>query len=122
MNLIDTHAHLNFQAYKNDADEVISRALDEKIEIIIPSTEQKTSKRALEIAKKYDRGVYAAVGLHPVHLQNQEFEEEGKRIKMKGERFDYDFYRKLAGSQKAVAIGEAGLDYHYLPSVISAAD
>ena len=115
MNLIDTHCHLNFQAYKRDADEVIRRALDAQTELIIPSAEQKTSRRALEIADKYDRGVYTAVGLHPVHLQDQEFEEEGRKIKMKGERFDYNFYKKLAESEKTVAIGEVGLDYYYLP-------
>jgi len=116
MTFIDTHCHLNFQTYKNDADEVIRRALDEQIEIIIPSAEQKTSRRAVEIAEKYDRGVYAAVGLHPVHLQDQEFEEEGRKVKMKGEKFDYDFYKKLAESKKTVAIGEIGLDYFYLPN------
>ncbi|PIR93459.1 hydrolase TatD [Candidatus Falkowbacteria bacterium CG10_big_fil_rev_8_21_14_0_10_43_10] len=112
---IDTHAHLNFQAYAKDVDNVIRRSLDEQIEIIIPSTEQKTSKRAVEIAEKYDCGVYAAIGLHPVHLQDQEFEEEGRKVKMKGERFDYGFYKKLAESKKVVAIGEVGLDYYYLP-------
>ncbi|MDP3900030.1 MAG: TatD family hydrolase [bacterium] len=113
--LIDTHCHLNFQAYTKDVDAVIRRALDQKISLIIPATELKSSKRAVEIARKYEAGVYAAVGLHPVHLQDSEFEEEGKKIKMKGERFDYDSYQRLAQSGKVVAIGEIGLDYHYLP-------
>ncbi|MFA5318552.1 MAG: TatD family hydrolase [Patescibacteria group bacterium] len=113
--LIDTHAHLNFQAYKKDADEVIRRSLDAQTEIIIPSTEQKTSKQAVELANKYETGVYAAIGLHPVHLQNQEFTEEGRKVKMKAEKFDYDFYSRLAENKKVVAIGEVGLDYYYLP-------
>ncbi|MFA6551775.1 MAG: TatD family hydrolase [Patescibacteria group bacterium] len=112
---IDTHCHLNFHAFKDDADEVIRRALDAQTEIIIPSAEQKTSRRALEIAEKYDRGVYAAVGLHPVHLQDQEFEEEGRKVKMKAEKFDYELYARWAETDKTVAIGEVGLDYFYLP-------
>jgi TatD DNase family protein len=116
MNLIDTHCHLNFQAFKDDADEIIRRALDAQTEIIIPASEQKTSRRALEIAGKYERGVYAAVGLHPVHLQDQEFEEEGRKVKMKAERFDYELYARWAEAVKTVAIGEVGLDYYYLPS------
>jgi len=115
MTYIDTHCHLNFQAYKKDVDEVIRRSLDAKTEIIIPSTEQKTSKRAVELANKYETGIYAAIGLHPVHLQNQEFIEEGRKVKMKAEKFDYDFYARLAENKKVIAIGEVGLDYHYLP-------
>ncbi|MFH1326232.1 MAG: TatD family hydrolase [Candidatus Falkowbacteria bacterium] len=115
LRLIDTHCHLNFQTYKKDTDQVIRRAFDEKIEMIIPSTDLKSSQQAVKIAEKYDKGVYAAIGLHPVHLQNQEFEEEGKKIKMKGERFDYDVYKKLLESKKVVAIGEVGLDYYHLP-------
>jgi len=116
MKYIDTHAHLNFQAYREDADKVIRRAFDNDVQIIIPSTDTTTSKKAVELAGKYETGVYAAVGLHPVHLQNQEFTEEGKKVKMKSERFDYDFYSRLAESKKVVAIGEIGLDYHYLPN------
>ena len=74
--LIDTHCHLNFQAYKDDADEVIRRALDNDTVMIIPGADITTSKRAALIAGKYKTGVYAAVGLHPVHLQAQEFVEE----------------------------------------------
>jgi TatD DNase family protein len=114
--LIDTHCHLNFQAYKDDADDVIRRALDSGVQMIIPATEQKTAKRAVAIAEKYESGVYAAIGLHPVHLQNQEFEEEGRKVKMKGERFEREDYARLAASDKVVAIGEVGLDYHYLPA------
>ncbi len=112
--LIDTHAHLNFQAYKKDADQVIRRAFDAKTEIIIPSTDLKSSQQAVKIVEKYDQGVYATIGLHPIHLQNQEFEEEDKKIKMKGERFEYSDYEKMAKLKKIVAIGEIGLDYHYL--------
>ncbi len=113
--LIDTHCHLNFQAFKNDYDEVIRRALDAKTEMIIAGAEYKSSKRAVEIANKYDRGVYAAVGLHPVHLQAREFIEEGSKVKMKAEKFKRQEYERLAGSEKVVAVGETGLDYFYLP-------
>lgn len=113
--LIDTHCHLNFQAYRDDVDAVIRRALAEKISVIIPATELKSAKRAVDIAENYESGVYAAIGLHPVHLQESEFEEEGQMIKMKGERFDYDAYQRLASSAKVVAIGEIGIDYHHLP-------
>lgn len=115
LQLIDTHAHLNFQSFKKDADDVIRRAFDAQTEMIIVGGEFQSSKRAVEFAEKYDKGVYAAVGLHPVHLQDNEFEEEGQKIKMKAEKFDRAEYEKLAKSKKVVAIGEIGLDYRYLP-------
>jgi len=115
MNYVDTHCHLNFQAYKKDVDEIIRRSLDAQTGLIIPSTEQKTSKQAVALANKYETGVYAAIGLHPVHLQNQEFTEEGRKVKMKAEKFDYDFYARLAENKKVIAVGEVGLDYYYLP-------
>jgi len=66
--LIDTHAHLNFNAFKDDADEVIRRSLDNNIWMINVGSQYETSKRAVEIAEKHERGVFASVGLHPIHL------------------------------------------------------
>src|SRR4030042_6204596 len=94
--LIDTHAHVNFNAYKSDTDEVIRRSLDNNIWIINVGSQYSTSKRAVELAEKYKRGVYAAIGLHPIHA------EDG---------FDYEKYKQLAQSPGVVAIGETGLDY-----------
>ncbi|OGF18951.1 hypothetical protein A3G56_01250 [Candidatus Falkowbacteria bacterium RIFCSPLOWO2_12_FULL_45_10] len=114
LQLVDTHCHLNFGAFKDDSDAVIRRALDARTEMIIVGAEHKSSKRAITIATRYDRGVYAAVGLHPVHLQETEFKEEGTKVTTKAESFDRDFYEQLAISPKVVAIGEIGLDYYYL--------
>jgi len=94
--LLDTHAHLNFNAYKSDIDKVIKRCLENEVWIINVGSQSATSKRAVEIAEKYEKGVWAAVGLHPIHAQDD---------------FDAGEHRKLAESKKVVAIGEIGLDY-----------
>ena len=65
--LIDTHTHVNFRAYKDDGDKVIQRALDKKIWLINIGSQYSTSRRAVDYAQKYQKGVYAAVGLHPIH-------------------------------------------------------
>ena len=113
--LIDTHAHVNFRDFKNDAKEVIKRALDENIWMINVGAERKTSERAVEMAEEYGEGVFAAVGLHPSHLieQDVEYEENGETVKYKSkpEEFNHDFYLNLAKNKKVVAIGECGLDY-----------
>ncbi|MFA7088243.1 MAG: TatD family hydrolase [Patescibacteria group bacterium] len=115
---IDTHAHVNFAAFKDDADEVIRRSLDANTWMVLVGSELKTSNRALSYANKYERGVYAAVGLHPVHLEDGPVDtgEEGSQSGFIGraEEFDYGSYEKLAKFEKVVAIGEIGLDYYHL--------
>ena len=95
--LFDTHAHLNFNAYKEDSLEVLQRSLDNGVWMINVGSQYSTSKRAVEMAEKYENGAYAAIGLHPIHLEI--------------EAFDYEKYKELAKSRKVVAVGEAGLDY-----------
>jgi TatD DNase family protein len=111
---IDTHAHVNFSAFKDDLDEVIRRSLDEDTWMINVGSDYKTSKRALEIANKYEKGIYAAVGLHPIHACSGEAEGEDYDVKQKSEEFNYDNYEKLAKFEKVVAIGEIGLDYYHI--------
>lgn len=117
--LIDTHAHVNFAAYKDDADAVIQRALKKNIWLVNVGSQYSTSRRAVQYAEKYPEGVYAAIGLHPIQLKHgcfvyldpQELTET--EIKTTGEEFDYARYLDLARHPKVVAIGEVGLDYHH---------
>ena len=114
--LIDTHTHVNFNDFKSDSKEVIKRALDENIWMINVGAEKKTSERAVKMAEEYKEGVYAAIGLHPSHLVEQDVEykenEEIVKYKSKPEEFDYGFYLNLAKNKKVVGIGECGLDYY----------
>ncbi len=112
--LIDYHAHVNFNAYRNDADEVVERALDAGVVMILVGSQIDTSRRAVEMATRYERGVYAAVGLHPVHLEQMEIDEEEEHFATRAEVFDTAAYRALATHPKTVAIGEFGLDYFHL--------
>ena len=122
LKLIDTHCHVNFSAYKDDMDAVIGRSLDEGIGMIIVGTQSDTSRRAVEVAEKYD-GVWASIGLHPSHLHKQEFHDVGEfdSVKTRTEFFDPEFYRQLASHPKVMAIGEFGLDYYHLPPDIDEA-
>ena len=117
--LIDTHCHLNFKDFKDDADEVIRRTLDGETALILVGAEIKTSRRAVEYANKYQDGVYAAIGLHPIHLENvlaENHDENGDyKFVTHAEEFDYDTYFNLVKeNKKVVAIGEIGLDYFHV--------
>jgi len=117
--LIDTHAHVNFVAYKNDGDQVVNRALANNIWIINSGSQNETSRRAVEYANKFPQGVYATIALHPIHLRTEKVvevldEQEALDFETKEEKFDYNFYKNLAMDPKVVAIGETGLDYYHL--------
>ena len=112
----DAHSHPNFAAFAQDRDEVIKRALKSGVFMNVVGTQKDTSKSALELAEKYE-GVYATVGLHPIHTgksfhDKDEIGEGGKEFTSRGEEFDYEYYKKLASHRKVVAIGECGLDYY----------
>jgi len=112
--LIDTHSHLNFNAYSQDRDEVIKRSLGNETWMINIGSQPETSKQAVELANQYEEGVYAAVGLHPIHTWCCQVDEEETSFKSRALDFDYDFYKSLASDKKVVGIGECGLDYFRL--------
>jgi TatD DNase family protein len=116
---IDIHAHVNFEAFKEDREEVIKRSLEANTWMINVGTQKDTSQSAVELANKFEKGVYAIVGLHPVHTDKsfhdeKEIGEGGKEFTSHGEVFDFEFYKNLAQDEKVVAIGECGLDFYRL--------
>ncbi|MFA6301086.1 MAG: TatD family hydrolase [Candidatus Paceibacterota bacterium] len=114
---IDIHSHVNFKVFDEDRDEVIKRALGGDTWVINAGTQIDTSKKAVEMAHQYKEGVYAAIGLHPIHTSasyhdEKELGEGGKEFASRGEIFDKNVYRELLKDIKVVAIGECGLDYY----------
>src|SRR2546428_8454507 len=107
--LIETHAHLDYPDFANDFDDVLNRANEAGVtRIITIGTSVESSRRAIELAEKYPN-IYAAIGVHPSFA----LESNDDVITP---------LRELAKSPRVVAIGEAGLDYHDLPSIELAKD
>lgn len=118
--LIDTHAHLNSPVFDKDREKVIEKCSNNDVWVINVGTNFETSKGAVEIAEKYQKGVYASLGLHPINLDTglvkikKDILEGGHFEK----EFDYEKYKELAhstSSGRVVAVGEIGLDYYYKP-------
>jgi TatD DNase family protein len=98
--LFDTHAHLNAEEYKDDLDEVISRAQEAGVtNMVVVGFDRPTIERAIELVDHYDF-LYASVGWHPVDAID--ITEE-----------DLIWIEELASHPKVVALGEMGLDYHW---------
>lgn len=98
--LADTHCHLDFHAYDADRTEVVQRALENGIEIMVnPGTDLASSREAVKIAED-NPSIYAAVGVHP-----SEANSWGRQTLSE--------LRDLAQHPKVVAIGEIGLDFYH---------
>jgi len=119
--LIDVHSHVQFVAYEGERDEIVKRALDEDIWVVNVGTQKDTSWAGVVLAEGYKEGVYATIGLHPIHTAKSYHDvkelgggDAAKAFTSKGEEFDFDFYKELGKNKKVVAIGECGLDYYRL--------
>jgi TatD DNase family protein len=100
LTLIDSHCHLDFPDFAGELDAVIARAQAAGItRIVTISTRVKQHADVLAIAERFP-DVHCSVGTHPHHAD---------------EELDIDVDQLIAHTRhpKVVAIGEAGLDYHY---------
>jgi TatD DNase family protein len=95
--IVETHAHLNMDDYKDDLHEVITRAnLVGVKQMVVIGIDLQSNLRAIEIADMYE-GVYATVGIHPGNLKGAQIEDLNPLLKHK----------------KIVAIGECGIDLYW---------
>jgi len=118
MNYFDAHTHTNFVAYDEDREDVIARAKDAGAGMNVVGTQLDTSRSAVALAEAHD-GVWATIGLHPVHTSKsfhdaKELGVGGKEFTSRGEVFDKAAYEALGKNPKVIAVGECGLDYYRL--------
>jgi TatD DNase family protein len=112
--LFDTHCHVHFNAFSADTDEVIEKTRAAGILMNVVGTHKDTSAKAVACAERHE-GVWASVGLHPVHLFSQHLDEEESSFQTREEHFDEAYYEGLARHEKVVAIGECGYDTYRVP-------
>lgn len=100
MRLIDTHAHIDGEAFDADRAAVVDRALENGVEAIINMGDAlESSARSVQLTEEFP-AVYAGVGVHP----EEAFPMTGA---------DDDRLAAWAALPKVVAIGEIGLDYYW---------
>jgi TatD DNase family protein len=98
--LIDSHCHLDFPELKSELDAVLARARATGVGLMVTiSTRVRRFDEVLAIAEAHDE-VFCSVGTHP-HNAAEELDVTAADLV------------KLTRHPKVVAIGEAGLDYHY---------
>lgn len=98
MKLIDTHAHLQFEKFEIDRKDVIKRSSEKLYAVINPGADLTSSEAAVRLASQVSN-FFAAVGVHPHHVDNWTENYLSTLL-------------DLVTQPKVVAVGEIGLDQH----------
>ncbi|MBM3892395.1 MAG: TatD family deoxyribonuclease, partial [Verrucomicrobia bacterium] len=103
MRLVDTHAHLTHERFRDDLDAVVRRAAEAGVAaMIVPSSDLNDCAAVLALAERFPQ-VYVAVGVHP-----NEAEVAPADVT--------EALAELARHPRVVAIGEAGMDHYWEPA------
>jgi TatD DNase family protein len=98
--LVDSHCHLDFPDFASELHDVVARARAAGIgRIVTISTRVRRFEQVRAVAERFPE-VYASIGTHP-HNAHEELDVTVEDL------------LRIAEHPKVVAIGEAGLDYHY---------
>ncbi len=105
MELVDTHCHIHFPDYALDPEEVLHAARSKGVKrAICVGCTLTDSKLGVAFARRH-KNVWASVGIHP--------HESSVYV---NDHIALQQLRELATADKVVAVGEIGLDYHYMHS------
>ncbi len=101
MQIFDVHAHLEMPEFAADLTAVLDRAARAGVDrILCVATDLPSSRRCIELARRFPGRLCAAVGIHPNH-RSRARPEDMREIE------------RLASMPEVVAIGETGLDFHH---------
>jgi len=99
MPFVDVHAHLDFEDYDSEIDDVMRRCEETRTVVVVNGVNPSSNRKVLKLAEKYDL-VKPALGFYPTHVV-----EESDDV------FDAEF--DFISKSKCVAFGEIGLDFKY---------
>ena len=101
MVLTDTHAHLYSEAFEEDRNEMIKRALDIGVErMFLPAIDSEYTDSMLDLQKNYPNQIFLMAGIHPTHVKDN-YKDELLHVK------------KILDKHTYVAIGEIGIDLYW---------
>ena len=107
MIITDTHTHLYSEAFDEDRNEMIQRAIKEGVtRFFIPAIDSTYTEAMLKLKQEYPKYVYLMMGLHPTHVK-ENYKQELSHVE--------DMLKK----GKYYAIGEIGIDLYWDKSTLS---
>lgn len=106
MIITDTHTHLYSEAFDDDRNDMINRALEQGVSrFFIPAIDSTYTKSMLQLEKDYSDNVFLMMGLHPTHVK-ENYKEELKHVE------------DMLASRKFYAVGEIGIDLYWDKSTL----
>lgn len=106
MVITDTHTHLYSEAFDNDRDEMIKRALNDKISrFFVPAIDSTYTSAMFDLKAKYPDNVFLLMGLHPTHVK-ENYKDELKHVE------------DMLAKHKFYAVGEIGIDLYWDKSTL----
>ncbi|MBQ9637739.1 MAG: TatD family hydrolase [Prevotella sp.] len=112
--MIDTHAHLDGEEFREDLDAVVARAREAGVEkVFIPAIDYSSSRQSLELSRRYHSFVYPMFGLHPEEVRG-DWREQLALIKALCPLMPQnDGADQPSPACNYIAIGEVGLDFYW---------
>lgn len=106
MKLIDTHTHLYVEAFDEDRDQVIEKAIAVGVErFYLPAIDSTYTARMLDLEKKYPDQIRLMMGLHPTHVK-ENYKEELLHVE------------QFLAKRNFAAVGEIGIDLYWDQSLL----
>lgn len=107
MIITDTHTHLYSEAFNDDRNEIIKRALAQNVSrFFIPAIDSTYTEAMLQLENDYPNNVFLMMGLHPTHVKDN-YKEELKHVE------------EMLAKRKFFAIGEIGIDLFWDKSTLN---
>lgn len=108
--MIDSHCHVDEEAYAADREEFLQRQKDGGIEaIVVPGVDARSMDGIFDVCRRWRGFCYPVLGLHPQNVA----EDWQEQLDVLHEAMIAHTREGLDVSERIVAIGEIGLDYHY---------
>lgn len=102
-NIFDSHSHYDDEKFDPDREELLNTLQSRGVSFAVScGCDIDTTQFNFDLAQQYDY-IYFAAGFHPENLQGASLD-------------DLKIIKKFAQNKKCVAIGEIGLDYHWMDS------
>ena len=115
--MIDSHCHIDEQAYDADRDELLRRQQQDGVEaIVIPGVNVQSIEAIFAVCRRWPGYCYPVLGLHPQDVA----EDWQEQLDVLHEAMIAHTQPALPVSERIVAIGEIGLDYHYTRDFVEA--
>ena len=107
MIITDTHTHLYSEAFDDDRNDMINRAINEGVSrFFIPAIDSTYTDAMFQLEKEYPNNVFLMAGLHPTHVKNN-YKDELQHVE------------DLLSQRSFYAIGEIGIDLYWDKTTLS---